>query len=171
MGFGGINAHVVLESIVTERRATFSPREQSLSRSSQDHELFLCAAESPNALADQIAKLIPVATRISRAEMADLAAQLQKNAGPETMRAGLVASKPSQLAEQLNELKSWLLNSVESRLDFSKNIFLGACKTAPRIGFLFPGQGSPSHVDGGAWRRRFRIRPRTLRARRTPGSG
>ena len=25
----------------------------------------------------------------------------------------------------------------------------------PRIGFLFPGQGSPSHVEGGLWARRF----------------
>ena len=24
-----------------------------------------------------------------------------------------------------------------------------------RIGFLFPGQGSPSYRDGGAWRQRF----------------
>src|ERR1019366_6363607 len=46
MGFGGINAHVVLESVVAERRETFSARERSQSRSSQDAELFLFAAKS-----------------------------------------------------------------------------------------------------------------------------
>ena len=46
MGFGGINAHIVLESVVAERRETFSAREHSLARSSQDAEFFLFTAES-----------------------------------------------------------------------------------------------------------------------------
>src|SRR5262249_13906478 len=43
MGFGGINAHLVLESTVSERRHALSPRERSLSVSYQDAELFLLA--------------------------------------------------------------------------------------------------------------------------------
>jgi enediyne polyketide synthase len=155
MGFGGINAHVVLESVVAERRTAFSGRELSLSRSSQDAELFLFAAKSPVGLADQIGKLHSFAARISRAEMADLAAQLEKNLGPEKIRAGVVASKPSGLAEKLTRLEAWLLDGVTSRLDFSENIFLGSTAAAPRVGFLFPGQGSPTNLDGGLWRRRF----------------
>ena len=34
-------------------------------------------------------------------------------------------------------------------------IFFGADQSSARIGFLFPGQGSPSYKDGGAWGRRF----------------
>ena len=58
MGFGGINAHVVLESVVGERREKFSVHEGALARSHQDAELFLFTAPSPEALAGQIGKLI-----------------------------------------------------------------------------------------------------------------
>jgi enediyne polyketide synthase len=182
MGFGGINAHVVLESVVGERREKLGAREGSLSRSSQDAELFLFAAKSPEELAGQIEKMISFAAKISRAEMADLAAQLEKNlsigtpsirsaqnenksetsradarrsARTENFRAAIVASKPSELAKKLKKLESWLLDGVASRTDFSENIFLGSASAAPRIAFLFPGQGSPTHLDGGVWRRRF----------------
>ena len=166
MGFGGINAHVVLESVVGERRENFSAHENSLARSHQDAELFLITAHSLEELAGQTGKLISLAARISRAEMADLAAELEKNPAGGSLRAGIVASKPSALAEKLRRLKTWLLEGVTSRLDFSENIFLGATAAAPRIGFLFPGQGSPTQLDGGAWRRRFEsVRELYTRAR------
>jgi enediyne polyketide synthase len=155
MGFGGINAHIVLESVVTERRETFSTRERSLSRSSQDAELFLLAAETGEQLAPQVEKIFVLAARLSRAELTDLAAQLEKNPGRGPVRAAIVASKPAELAERLQTLKSWLQNSVPSRMDFSEGVFLGSGGSAPRIAFLFPGQGSPTHLDGGVWRRRF----------------
>ena len=155
MGFGGINAHVVLESVVAERRETFSTREHSLSRSSQDVELFLIAAETAEQLAQHIKKLSNIALRISRAELTDLAAQLGKNLVAGNIRAAVVASKPSELAEKFQTLKLWLQNGAASRTDFSEGIFLGSGGTTPRIAFLFPGQGSPTHLDGGVWRRRF----------------
>ena len=104
MGFGGINAHLVLESFVAGRRATFSPHEHSLSRSSQDAELFLFAAETAEQLAQQVEKLVGLAARVSRAEMTDLAAQLQKNLVAAEIRAAVVASKPAELAEKLETL-------------------------------------------------------------------
>jgi enediyne polyketide synthase len=183
MGFGGINAHVVLESIVAGRREALSARERSLSRSCQDAELYLFAGRSAEHLAEQVEKVLSFAAGISRAEMADLAAQLEKNlgaigapgplparvesrfetrpdgawraAGPRIFRAAIVAAKPSRLAAKLRQLAAWLREGVEARLDFSENIFLGSAAAAPRIAFLFPGQGSPTHLDGGLWRRRF----------------
>jgi enediyne polyketide synthase len=155
MGFGGINAHVVLESVVAGRRATFSPHEHSLSRSSQDAELFLVAAETTDQLAGQIKKLLRFAARVSRAEMTDLAAQLQKNLAPGKIRAAVVASRPAELAEKFETLASRLRGGVKSRLEFSEGIFLDSRGAVARIAFLFPGQGSPTHLDGGVWRRRF----------------
>jgi enediyne polyketide synthase len=155
MGFGGINAHVVLESVVAGRRETFSARERSLSRSNQDGELFLLAAETAEQLTGQIEKLLRFAARVSRAEMTDLAAQLENNLKHGPVRAAIVASKPEELAERLQTLKSWLQNGVQSRTDFSEGVFFGSGGSAPRIAFLFPGQGSPTHLDGGCWRRRF----------------
>ncbi len=155
MGFGGINAHVVLESVVGERREKFSVHERALARSHQDAELFVFTAPSLAELAGQIGKLETLAARLSRAELADLAAQLEKHPGIGSIRAGIVASKPSALAEKLQQLTTWLREGVASRLDFSESIFLGSTDAAPRIGFLFPGQGSPTRLDGGLWRRRF----------------
>ena len=155
MGFGGINAHLVLESVVAERRETFSTRERSLSRSNQDAELFLLAAETAEQLAPQVEKLFALAARLSRAELADLAAQLEKNLKPGPVRAAIVASKPEELAARLQTLKSWLQNGVPSQTDFSEGVFLGSGGSAPQIAFLFSGQGSPTYLNGGVWRRRF----------------
>lgn len=157
MGFGGINAHVVLESTMVGRRAALTAREISLSRTVQDAELFLFAAASPKNLLEQVEKALAFAAKISRAEMTDLAAQLEKSLGaPDSkIRASVVASKPSELSEKLQTLQTWLRDGVIARLDFAEEIFLGSAGTAPRIAFLFPGQGSPTHLDGGVWRRRF----------------
>ncbi|MBI3869321.1 MAG: SDR family NAD(P)-dependent oxidoreductase [Verrucomicrobia bacterium] len=155
MGFGGINAHLVLESVVAERRVALSPRELSFSRSKQDAELCLFAAESGEALVQKLEKALNFAARLSRAELTDLAAELQANLGDGTFRAGIIASKPSELGEKLQTLRSWLMDGVASRLDIAGGVFLGSGETQPRIGFLFPGQGSPTRLDGGAWRQRF----------------
>ena len=155
MGFGGINAHLVLESVVAERRLELSPRELSMSCSVQDAELFLFAADSLKQLAEQVEKVLPFAANISRTELTDLAAQLEKPIRPAKFRAGIVAVKPSVFSEKLLRLKQWLDEGVEARLDFAGSIFLGSGETAPRIAFLFPGQGSPTHLDGGLWCRRF----------------
>lgn len=76
-----------------------------------------------------------------------------RGTGP--LRAAIVAAKPAELAERLQTLRS-LLQAVEmAKMDFAEGIFLGTRTAAPRIAFLFPGQGSPTHLDGGVWRRRF----------------
>ena len=165
MGFGGINAHVVLESVVAERRNALSPREQSLSHSNQDAELFLFAAESVSDLAAQVEKILAIAAEVSRAELADLAAQLEKNLSARAVRAAVVAAKPAELVARLQTLKFWLQAGAAPRLQVSDGVFLGSGETPPRIAFLFPGQGSPTHLDGGVWCRRFdSVRELYLRA-------
>lgn len=155
MGFGGINTHVVLEGIVNERRTTLGKREHILLSSAQDAELFLIDAQGTTALLQQIEHLLSIAPRLSRAELADVAAQLEKNLQDGSVRAAVVASTPSELANCLDMLKSWLAAGVRTRLDIASGVFLGEGVSAPRIGFLFPGQGSPVHLSGGALRRRF----------------
>ena len=155
MGFGGINAHVVLEGASADRRSSLTARERSLSRSSQDGELCLFAGESREQLLEQVGGLLPIAERLSRAELTDLAAQLQRTLGTGAVRAAIVASKPAEMAERLQMLESRLQDGATSLLEFSQGVFLGSSKALPRIAFLFPGQGSPTHLDGGIWRRRF----------------
>ncbi|MGH1397175.1 MAG: type I polyketide synthase [Trichormus sp.] len=156
MGFGGINTHVVLEGINTSKRQTLTTKERLLLSSSQDVELILIAAQSLEQMKQQIEHLLDIAPRLSRAEIIDLAAQMAKNVGiGGLIRAAIIAHNPSELTNRLEILKSWLQEGVSDRLNIAAGVFLGTATTQPRIGFLFPGQGSPVYIDGGAWCRRF----------------
>ena len=155
MGFGGINAHLVLESVVAGRRHSLSAREQALSASYQDGELFLFGAESVGGMVGQLEKVLALAGEISRAELTDLAAQLERELHPGAVRGAVVAAKPAELVARLQTLRFWLQTGVAPRLRLAEGVYLGSGETPPRIGFLFPGQGSPTHLDGGAWCRRF----------------
>jgi len=160
MGFGGMNTHVTLESGTTERRRKLTARERSLAGSVQDCELFLLAAADAEALLLHVEKLLAIASRLSRSELIDVAAELantQHATGntQHAFRAAILAVSPTELAQRLGTLRSWLLDGITARIDFQESVFLGSGSAAPRIGFLFPGQGSPAHLDGGLLRRRF----------------
>jgi enediyne polyketide synthase len=158
MGFGGINAHVVLEG-VAPRRSRLDERELTLLATAQDAELFLLAASDPQSLLDQAGRLSAFASRISLAEMADLAATLQAGLGNSgdaapAVRGAIVASTPEELASRLEILSGWLAAGVKAKVDARAGVFLGSANQA-RVGFLFPGQASPVYADGGAYSRRF----------------
>ena len=155
MGFGGINAHLVLEGIATERRTAFTPEEQALTNSVQDAELFLFEGASIPSLIQQAAQLGHFARRISRAELTDLSVGLEKRLEHGTFRGAVVAGTPTELAERLELLQLRLASGATSHLDTVNGVFLGELKSSPRIGFLFPGQGSPGYLDGGLYGRRF----------------
>jgi enediyne polyketide synthase len=67
----------------------------------------------------------------------------------------VVARTPAELAECLEQLGHAVMGGAGAGLAYTENIFIGSSTGAPRIAFLFPGQGSPTHLDGGLWRRRF----------------
>ena len=154
MGFGGINAHVVLEG--TARRAESSPGEMEFLGSAQDAELFLLTAPDLESLGERAERLRTIAAHLSRSELADLAALLARTIDDGPARGAVVASRPSELAERLETLRAWISEGVAPRVEPLVGVSLGIGTAAPRIGFLFPGQGSPSHLDGGAIRRRFK---------------
>lgn len=169
MGFGGINSHLVLEGTSRLRRRDFVALERDFLRSPQAAELFVLGAGDRAELAQLVERLRARAPRLSMAEMGDLAASLVKALGSERApafhRAALVADSPLLLEERLGTLAEWLDGEPEqagpepAEPRFAAGLAYARSRDeesdAPRIGFLFPGQGSPSHVDGGAWRRRF----------------
>jgi len=155
MGFGGINVHVVLEGVQPSSHHTLSNLERSLLSSTQDAELFLLGAGVTSELQSQIDHLLTFAARLSRAELSDLAAQLQKTLDHCDVRAAIVASRPAELAARLEILKSMIESAAVTKIDPHSGVALGAGTRRPRIGFLFPGQGSPSRLGGGVWPRRF----------------
>ncbi|MFH7029534.1 MAG: SDR family NAD(P)-dependent oxidoreductase [Heteroscytonema crispum UTEX LB 1556] len=154
MGFGGINTHVVLEGIGTRRQAP-STQENILFASAQDAELLLMDAEDATHLLQQVEHLLTLAPKLSRSELTDLAAQLERNLTNHPVRAAIVTSTRQELTTQLEILQSWLKEEFTVRLDSRTGVFLGVSIGKPRIGFLFPGQASPTYFNGGAWERRF----------------
>jgi enediyne polyketide synthase len=155
MGFGGINTHVVLEGTERTRRAVLTQQEQTLLSSAQDAELLLLSAETTDQLQQQVELLLTFAAQLSRSEVTDLAAQLAATLNRRAIRAAIVASTPQELIDRLASLHSWLVAGVTSRLDTQIGVFLSAATQQPLIGFLFPGQGSPIYLNGGAWAHRF----------------
>jgi enediyne polyketide synthase len=155
MGFGGINSHVVIEGEPAVRRRSLVARERELLASWQDAELLLLAAPDAESLARRAEHLAEVAARLSRAELADLAASLHQGLQDGAARAAVVAAKPAEAAERLRRLAGRLRGGETVHLDPRHGIFLGSGVRGRRVGFLFPGQGAPSHLDGGLLRRRF----------------
>ena len=150
-----MNTHVTIESGATERRHKLTSRERGLAGSTQDAELFLFGAADAGSLTAQMDRVLAFAARLSRSELIDVAAELERNLVESGIRAAVIASSPAELAGRLAALKSRLDQGATSDLDFDQGFFLGDSTAAPRIGFLFPGQGSPAHLDGGMLRRRF----------------
>ncbi len=164
MGFGGINSHVVIESSPTakparartkERAVTTDAVDSTLTYRAQDAELFVFAAQTREQLIESIDAIAPRAAELSRAELTDLAASLSRDLKPGPFRAAIVAASPAQLAERIDLLESSLTSRNDAESETPKGCFSGRAESAPRIGFLFPGQGSPAHLTGGALRRRF----------------
>ena len=103
----------------------------------------------------KVEHLLTFAARISQAELSDLARELQRTLTYDRVRAAIVVSSPSDLAERLEKLRSRVASGETTSIDPAAGVFLSTGTSEPRLGYLFPGQGSPSHVDGGALRRRF----------------
>ena len=113
------------------------------------------SARNLDELATKVEHLLTFAARISQAELSDLARELQRTLTYDRVRAGIVVSSPSGLAERLEKLRSRVASGETTSIDPAAGVFLSTGTSEPRLGYLFPGQGSPSHVDGGALRRRF----------------
>ncbi len=78
MGFGGVNAHVVVEGPAAARRPGLSARERRLAAPPQDVELALLAGADAASLAAAARQLAELAPRLSRAELGDVAAALHR---------------------------------------------------------------------------------------------
>ena len=152
MGFGGINVHLVLEETPRERSAVVDRSAiQRLMRSPQDAELFLFAGASKEDALAQVDRVATLAPGLSISDLTDVAAKLARLLQPGAVRAALVASTAEELTAALANVREVLLRGA----DVTAGVYVGEGKTRPRIGLLFPGQGSPANGDGGVWRRRF----------------
>jgi enediyne polyketide synthase len=148
-GFGGINAHVVVQAAGAAISPKPVPRPVS-----QDAELFLFSADNTEEIVESIAALQRRAATLSMAELSDAAASAASKVENRAIRVAIVASHGSDLLD----LSARAIDAVTGGKTLSGpggNIFVGRPSGVPRIGFLFPGQGAPSRPDGGIWRQRF----------------
>ncbi|WP_214410487.1 type I polyketide synthase [Sphaerisporangium fuscum] len=153
MGFGGINTHVVLEKTGPRKRP--STRTKTLAASLQDAELLLADAASPQALRERLAELADFVPAVSYAQLADLAATLQRDLRDLPFRAAVVVTSPEDAERQLRRVLDALDAGETSLFASDGRAFLGHADGPGRVGFLFPGQGSGRGTSGGALRRRF----------------
>ncbi|GGU95893.1 polyketide synthase [Streptomyces albospinus] len=168
MGFGGINAHVVVEHADGVRKAKLGKVTRMLERSRQDCELLLLDADSERTLRERVEKLAGFSARLSFAELSDLAATLRTELTGRPLRAAIVANAPEQAAERFGRLLTLLESGRRSVIDDDSGVFLGIATSQPRTGFLFPGQGVGRRGDGGAIRRRFESVDALYRANQPP---
>ncbi|NUP81451.1 MAG: SDR family NAD(P)-dependent oxidoreductase, partial [Nonomuraea sp.] len=153
MGFGGINTHVVLENTGPRRR--MSSRTRALAAASQDAELFLLDGGSWDELRAQVSELLAFVPKVSYGQLADLAATLRDRLRGLPCRAAVVVSSPDDAERQLTRVLAALESGENTLATPDGKAFAGRASARPRVGFLFPGQGSGRGTGGGALARRF----------------
>jgi enediyne polyketide synthase len=170
MGFGGMNTHIALEQAPsTTRRAELSRETATLTGSRQDAELLLLDATDHAELRQQVADLTELVPALSFAEVSDLAGALVGQLSGGVLRAAVVVTSPDDAAAKLGRLLT-ALDDGERRLFAADGVFLDHRTTAPKIAYLFPGQGSGRGVVG-AIRRRFAAAEEVFRQADVPTGG
>jgi enediyne polyketide synthase len=171
MGFGGINAHVALENTPnTERREVLDARTLGFVAGRQDAELLLFDGFDAAALRERVALVAKLAPKLAMAELADLAGTLAQDLSGREVRAAIVACSPEEAEDKLGRLLALLDSGESSAFATQDGIFLDSGRTAPRIGYLFPGQGS-GKATAGALRRRFAVAEGVFRDADVPTGG
>ncbi|MEU7146002.1 SDR family NAD(P)-dependent oxidoreductase [Nocardia sp. NPDC046473] len=157
LGFGGINAHIVVES-----RQPPVPIGRELGRrlahSRQDCELFVLSESTPQRLEARLRETSALAAQCSFAELGDLSTALARGDSQRRYKAAVVAFDQAQAAGRLTDMANTLAAGQTTVFMPEQGQFLGGPpRTAVRIGLLFPGQGVSSLGDGGAAAQRFEV--------------
>ena len=149
MGFGGINCHVTLVSgDGPDDRLKPALDEGALLAHGQESELLVIGAGSMAAMLEKISHLAKTADGISIAELADLSADLSRQVPQDaSTRVAVVAGHPDDLTARLAQLEKFLRNAGKDivtgpAIALGPDIWVGTGSARPRVGFLFPGQGS-----------------------------
>ncbi|MFB9927063.1 SDR family NAD(P)-dependent oxidoreductase [Amycolatopsis halotolerans] len=137
MGFGGINTHVVLGAPARPR----SVRSPVTDRSTPEYDVIAVSGADSALVAAELGRIAEVASRLSRAELHDLACQYGRRnpAGP--VRAALVARTPAELAALATRAAAEMPSLASGRLSTSPGSWLGNAVPG-RVALLFPGQGA-----------------------------
>lgn len=153
MGFGGINVHLTMEEAQNSKRnKKISSKVTKLSDSLRDCEIFPMSANSKQNLLSKVQRYKTLARDISRAELIDLSATIAASfQDTGCWKASIVAQNPDTFLESLIILEEALLNDKTHLVDINKGVFFDCTGETKKIGFLFPGQGSPVYQNLGVF--------------------
>ncbi|TYB71374.1 SDR family NAD(P)-dependent oxidoreductase [Nonomuraea sp. PA05] len=169
MGFGGINTHVVLEADAPKRR--MSSRTRALATAQQDAELFLFDAATREELRGRVAEVAAFVPAVSYAQLGDLAGTLRGGLRGLPYRAAAVVASPEDAERQLGRVLTALDSGEDELFTPDGKAWLRRASARPRLGFLFPGQGSGRGTGGGALRRRLPCVDELYRTANLPATG
>ncbi|MBM1222498.1 acyltransferase domain-containing protein [Ponticoccus sp. SC2-23] len=134
-GFGGINAHAVLEQApLPDGEAGAPPRHWP-------HELVLLSAENAPALAARCRDLIAAVERHAAAPLCDIAARIVADAGSGPNRLALTAESHDDLAEKLAKAAE-RLEGGKSAFRLRSGVVATDGATPGKLAFVFPGEGA-----------------------------
>lgn len=155
-GFGGVNCHVVLQGANPVSSPSKSPPLQISEDARLHGELITLDAQTREDLVSRLELVEERAGILARSQLVDLAASLEpmQQAG---WRACLVAGTPQQLELVAREARNSLIEQAQSTRYIGPEYSWSAPdEGAPRIAFLFTGQGLlPFDVKPQAWAKRF----------------
>ena len=155
MGFGGINAHLVLAGREQSPRTALNPRERRLIHSRQDAELFVLSDDQPDGLARKVKQAIETARDLAYSELAGFARFLVESSSHGPYRAAVIAASPRELRDGLGRLLEDSESFRRPVFPPGKGRFFFRFERTPRIGFLFPGHSGPLNRPNAAFSHRF----------------
>lgn len=151
MGFGGINAHLVIEGAARRPTAALSSVTRRWSARPPGPEIVYLEADEPPVLAERLARLATAARSLSEAELTDIAATAWRDSDAGRVRAALVAETPDRLANAARAaaaaVEKW---AGEPCHDQQLGYAVGS-GAALRVGLLFPGQAAPVRMALPDW--------------------
>ncbi|HST66001.1 MAG TPA: SDR family NAD(P)-dependent oxidoreductase, partial [Mycobacteriales bacterium] len=153
MGFGGINTHIAIEQAPgVERHGELAPRITTVVNGRQDVELLLFDGADSDALRERLSAVTGLLPKLSLAELTDLAGQLAGELSGAPLRAAVVATNPEDAVGKIERLLE-ALEGGAPELSTADGVFLDQRTDAPKIAFLFPGQGAGQGGTGAIGRR------------------
>ncbi|MFC6094788.1 beta-ketoacyl synthase N-terminal-like domain-containing protein, partial [Saccharothrix lopnurensis] len=157
MGFGGINAHVVVEAAVRRRTAAaLSAATRRWAARVPGPEVVVLAAADRRELVARLERLAAVAGSFSEAVVRDAAGTAWRDLRPGGHRAALVAGTPAGLADAAAAAaRAASDRDGEVVLDRRAGFALGTA--GGRVGLLFPGQAAPVRLALPGWAERLDV--------------
>ncbi|WP_199443815.1 type I polyketide synthase [Umezawaea beigongshangensis] len=152
MGFGGINAHVVLRGAAGGQTTAVSVPAAALSRPAPRHDVVLLDAADRAALGERLDALTALAPALSDAELHDLAATAHaERREPGAVRCALVADTPDRLRDAAVTARAALSTwDGDLLVDEAAGAVLAAGPPR-RVGLLLPGQAAPVRARLDTW--------------------